>query len=131
MLPARLREKPFLGSECIKPGTYIAAVGADSEDKQELEPSLLKESTVVVDVVDQAATIGELHHAIEQGFVFRSEIRGELGEIIAGTKPGRTDETETIVFDSTGMALQDVVSAVIVYENAIAKGKGKAVNLGA
>lgn len=123
--------KSFLGSEFIKPGTFIAAVGADSEDKQELEPSLLRESMVIVDVMDQAATIGELHHAIEQGYVSRSDVHGELGEIIAGTKTGRSNETEIIVFDSTGMALQDVVAAVIVYEKAIMKEKGTAVNLGA
>lgn len=123
-------QKPFLYRENIKPGTFIAAVGADSEDKQELESALLKESKIVVDVLEQAATIGELHHAIEQDFVSRADVHAELGEIIAGRKTGRDDDSEVIIFDSTGMALQDVVATVIVYENAVKDGKGKSVSLG-
>jgi len=111
--------KYFLRSEYIAPGTFIAAVGADSGDKQELEPALLSTSKVVTDILDQSATIGELHHALEAGCVSRSEVHAELGDIVAGLKPGRESEEETIVFDSTGMALQDVAAAVIVYERAL------------
>ena len=122
--------KPILYHENIKPGTFIAAVGADSEDKQELDSLLLKESKIVVDVLEQAAAIGELHHAIKQGVISRTGICAELGEIITGRKTGRIDDDEIIIFDSTGMALQDVVAAVIVYENAVKEEKGKSLNLG-
>ncbi len=113
----------FLRREHISPGTFIAAVGADSEDKQELEPALLSDSKIVADILEQSATIGELHHALKDGCVSRGDVHAELGEIVAGNKPGRTNDDEIIVFDSTGMALQDVSAAAIVYERA-AEGDG-------
>ena len=121
---------PFLKREYIAQGTFIAAVGADSEEKQELEPELIGSSKVVVDLLDQCATIGELHHALEKGLVTRSDVHAELGEVIAGKKAGRTSPDEVIIFDSTGMALQDVAAAAIVYEKAISSGRGMVVNLG-
>ncbi len=108
----------FLLREHISPGTFIAAVGADSDEKQELEPELLAESIIVADVLEQSATIGELHHALKQGLVSLGDVSAELGEVVAGKKAGRTSDDEIIVFDSTGMALQDVVAAAIVYEKA-------------
>jgi alanine dehydrogenase len=124
-------KEPFLKREYVSPGTFIAAVGADSEDKQELEPGLMKSSKIVVDLLEQCATIGELHHALEKGLVARSDVHAELGEVIAGNKPGRTSPDEIIIFDSTGTALQDVAAAAIVYERAISSGRGLVVNLGA
>ena len=121
---------PFLKREYVSQGTFIAAVGADSEEKQELEPELIESSKVVVDLLDQCATIGELHHALEQGLVTRPDVHAELGEVIAGKKAGRTSPDEVIIFDSTGMALQDVAAAAIVYEKAIGSGRGMVVNLG-
>lgn len=109
----------FLRRDHISPGTFIAAVGADSEEKQELEPALLSTSRIVTDISEQSATIGELHHALKEGIVSRGDVHAELGEIVAGKKLGRTNDNEIIVFDSTGIALQDVVSASIVYERAL------------
>jgi ornithine cyclodeaminase/alanine dehydrogenase-like protein (mu-crystallin family) len=83
-----------------------------------LDPTLLAENATIVDVLDQSASIGELHHALEAGLMARSDVRAELGEVVAGIKPGRTSADEIIVFDSTGMALQDVIAAAMVYERA-------------
>lgn len=115
---------PFLQREQLRPGAFVAAVGADSPDKQELDPSILSSGTVVVDVLDQCATIGELHHVLEAGLMTREGVHAELGEIVAGRKPGRRSDDETIVFDSTGTALQDAAAAVLVYEKAIRDGIG-------
>ena len=112
-------KKYFLLREYISSGTFIAAVGADSEDKQELEPSLLCSGKIVTDVTGQSATIGELHHAIKLGLTTIDGIHAELGQIIAGQKAGRESDEEIITFDSTGTALQDVAAAAIVYEKAI------------
>jgi alanine dehydrogenase len=120
--------KYFLNHTDVKPGMFIAAVGADSEDKQELDPLLLRDHKVVVDSVDQASRIGELHHAIQQHVLAIADVYGELGEIIAGIKAGRSSEDEIIIFDSTGTALQDVAAAAIVYERASAKGIGFKLN---
>jgi alanine dehydrogenase len=119
---------PLLDMQDVKPGAFIAAVGADSDDKQELQSSLLASSKVITDLTDQAANIGELHHAIASGAMTRSEVHAELGEIIAGTKTGRVSGEEIIVFDSTGIALQDVAAASIVYERAVANGFDRKLN---
>ena len=119
----------FLRRESVLPGTFVAAVGADSEDKQELEPILLAHNKIVVDILEQCATIGELHHGLDENVVTKNDVHAELGEVVAGIKPGRASSEEIIIFDSTGMALQDVVSAAAVYEKAISTGKGAFVNL--
>src|ERR1700692_2099040 len=116
--------RPILNAQDIAPGTFIAAVGADSPDKQELDPELLRRNKVIVDLLDQCAHVGELHHALNLG-MRREDVHAELGEIILGKKPGRVSPDEIIVFDSTGTSLQDVASAAAVYEKAIESGQGK------
>jgi alanine dehydrogenase len=95
-------------------------VGADNPDKQELDPALLARSAVVVDILDQAATLGDLHHAIAAGVMTREDVRAELGAVVAGKTAGRLHDDEIVVFDSTGTALQDVAAAAAVYEKAVA-----------
>ena len=119
-------KKPFLLREYLAPGIFIAAVGADNEDKQELESSILSSCKVVTDITSQCASIGELHHAL--GLMKQSDVYAELGQIIAGEKKGRTSDEEIIVFDSTGTALQDIASAAIVYEKAISRNMGMKLN---
>ena len=122
-------KKPFIHAEHIMPGTFIAAVGADSEEKQELFSELLASNKVVADIAVQSAEIGELHHAIQQGLMGIEDIHAELGFIVTGKKPGRESDEEIIIFDSTGTALQDVAAAAIVYEKALAKGIETTLNL--
>jgi alanine dehydrogenase len=124
--PSRL---PFLRPEHVRPGTFIAAVGADSPEKQELDPALLAHGKVVVDVLEQCAEIGELHHALEASLMRREEVYAEIGELAAGKKPGRTSAEEVTVFDSTGTALLDVAAAAAVYENAVRLGRGQWIDL--
>ena len=110
--------KPFLFSEHVRAGTFIAAVGADSEHKQELDVRLLAAHRVVPDVTQQAATIGELHHALEGGLLKQDAIVADLGQIVAGKHRGRRSDDEVVIFDSTGMGLQDVAAACAVYARA-------------
>lgn len=119
----------YLKREHLTRGAFVAAVGADHQDKQELDPILLAESKVVADLVEQCATIGELHHALDQNLMTKDQVYAELGEVVAGTKPGRTANDEVIVFDSTGMALQDVVTSALVYEQAKQQGAGIRIEL--
>jgi alanine dehydrogenase len=116
--------RPIVFRDFVAPGTFIAAVGADSADKQELDPALMAAATVVTDVLEQCATIGDLHHALAAGLVQRDDVHADLGEIVAGRRPGRRSPGEIIVFDSTGMALQDVAAAAAAYERAEATGRG-------
>lgn len=115
---------PIIDLEDVRPGTFIAAVGCDSEEKSEIHPRLMSASKIVSDFTEQTAAFGDLHHAIEEGLVTKSHVHAELGEIIAGQKRARENDDEIIVFDSTGTALQDVAAASIVYERAMAKGLG-------
>lgn len=119
----------FLKQEDVQPGTFVAAVGADSETKQELEPALLAHNKTIVDIIEQCASIGELHHAISSDLITRHHVHAELGEIVAGTKPGRTSPDEIIIFDSTGMALQDVITAAAIYTKATDRKVGRIVDL--
>jgi ornithine cyclodeaminase/alanine dehydrogenase-like protein (mu-crystallin family) len=108
----------------VSPGTFLAAVGADSPDKQELDPGIFIRAKVVVDSIDQCASIGDLHHALAAGAVTRADVHAELAEVIAGSKPGRTSPSEITVFDSTGTAIEDVAAAAAVYRRAVAEGRG-------
>jgi alanine dehydrogenase len=117
-------KQPYLNRADVTPGIFIAAVGADNEDKQELDPSLLAASKLVVDSLDQCAVIGDLKLALQRELMTRAEVYAELGEVISGRKPGREAREEIIVFDSTGTGLQDVAAAAIVYEKAVDAGRG-------
>ena len=121
---------PLLGAQDVPRGAFVAAVGADHPDKHEIAPALLAVSGIVVDVLEQAATMGDLHHALAAGVLQRADVHAELGDVVAGRKPGRSTAEETIVFDSTGMALQDVAAAAAVYERAVQGGRGLVVPLG-
>jgi len=120
---------PLLLPDEVRPGTFVAGVGADSPDKQELHPGLLARSRVVVDVLAQCAEMGDLHHALAAGVLARGDVHAELAEVVAGRKPGRVAPDETFVFDSTGTALEDVAAAAAVYEKAVARGRGLSVDL--
>ena len=119
--PARA---PILGPDDVRPGTFVAGVGADHPAKSELSPALLAGALVVVDVEEQCAAMGDLHHALASGLMRRESVHAELGDVIAANRPGRRDPRDIIVFDSTGMALQDVAAAGLAYERAVRQGRG-------
>lgn len=124
--PAR---RAFVSAADVVPGTFIAAVGADNHGKQELEPELVASSTLVVDVLEQCAEIGELQHVLTAGLLRREDVHAELADVVRGRRPGRTRDAEITVFDSTGTALQDVAAAVAVYDKARLSGRGTEVKL--
>jgi alanine dehydrogenase len=119
---------PYVGPDKIRPGAFVAAVGADSPVKSEIEPTLMAAATVVVDLLDQCAEYGDLHHAIEACVMTRADVHAELAEIVAGRKPGRRRTDEITLFDSSGTALQDVAAATLVYDRARAGGQGRTID---
>lgn len=114
----------FVRQEDVSPGTFIAAVGADDVHKQEIDPALMAAGKVVADHLEQCCAIGDTHHAIAAGLMRKTDVYAELAEVVAGRKPGRTSASETIIFDSTGVAIEDAVAAVAVYEKACETGAG-------
>jgi alanine dehydrogenase len=121
----------FVRKEDVSPGTFIAAVGADNEHKQEIDPALMASCKVVVDSLEQCSAIGDLHHAISAGLMRPENVYAELAEVVAGQISGRTSENEIMIFDSTGLAIEDAITAVAVYEKACAAKIGNYVNLAA
>jgi len=117
--------KHFIALEHVHPGLFIAAVGADSPAKQELDPRLLATAKVVTDITAQAIEVGETHHSIRAGLMRPDQVHAELGQIIAGLRPGRENDDEVIVFDSTGTALQDVAAASAAHRRALELGIGQ------
>lgn len=115
---------PFLDETHVAPGVFIAAVGADNPEKSEIASTLMAKAAVVADVTDQCAHMGDLHHAIAAGVMCAADVRAELADLVTGAHPGRCDPAEIIVFDSTGVAVQDVASAALAYERARASGRG-------
>lgn len=123
--------RPFLEKAMVRPGTFVAAVGADSSDKSEIAPELMARARVVADMLDQCAVMGDLHRAFAAGAMRREDVHAELAELVAGAKPGRTDDAQVWLFDSTGTAVQDVAASAAIYQRALAQGVGLRVSLGA
>jgi len=119
----------FLDVDDVAAGTFIGAVGADSEHKSEIAPSLMRRAHVVADDLDQAATIGDLRHAIEVGAMRKDDVRAQLGDVVLDPTRGRTSDNDIVIFDSTGVALQDVAAAVAVYQRAIRDNVGVELDL--
>jgi ornithine cyclodeaminase/alanine dehydrogenase-like protein (mu-crystallin family) len=130
IVTATSAQTPFLTKACVSPGTFVAAVGADSPHKNELAPDLLAGSKLVVDVLAQCMVMGDLHHALDAGVLTSADVHADLGELVTGVKPGRTNREEITVFDSTGVALEDVASAALIYQRAVAGNVGTPVSFG-
>ncbi|MDD5617237.1 MAG: alanine dehydrogenase [Candidatus Methanoperedens sp.] len=113
--------EPIVKNEWIADGTHINAIGADAAGKEELDPAILKRARVVVDDIPQASHSGEVNVPISKKLISVKDICAELGEVITGKKKGRTGDSDITVFDSTGLAIQDVATADMVYRKAVEK----------
>ena len=121
--------KPLVLNEWVANGTHFNCIGADAPGKEELDPAILKRSKIVVDDWKQASHSGEINVPVSMGVLFRENIWAELGEVVAGTRSGRSSTEEITVFDSTGLAIQDATTAELVYQKALEKGTGSFVHL--
>jgi ornithine cyclodeaminase/alanine dehydrogenase len=108
----------------IRPGTHIVAIGTDALGKQELDPEIFRNAKIVNDSIAQCASKGETWHPLKHRIIARDDIHGEIGEILLGRKPGRENDREITIFDSTGMAIQDNTTATRIYRNALEGGVG-------
>ncbi len=113
--------EPIIKRHYIKPGTHINAIGADAKGKQELDADLLTSAKVVVDDTEQASHSGEINVPLSKGLIKVEEIYGTLGEVVAGMKKGRENDEEITIFDSTGLAIQDIICAKLIYQKASGK----------
>jgi alanine dehydrogenase len=120
---------PIIKREWIAAGTHINAIGADAPGKQELNPSIVKEAIVVVDDLEQAGSSGEINVPIQKGIYSIREVYGTLAEVVVGKKKGRADTRAITVFDSTGIAVEDIAVAKLLYEKAQQAGGYPSVDL--
>jgi alanine dehydrogenase len=115
--------KPIVKGEWVNAGTHINAIGADAPGKQELESRLIKNARVFVDDREQAFHSGEVNVPLSTGIIAPEEIAGTIGEVITGKVKGRIGD-EITIFDSTGLAIQDIATASIVLKRATEEGLG-------
>lgn len=120
---------PIVKAQWVREGTHINAIGADAAGKEELDPAILKKAKVVVDAIAQASHSGEVNVPISDGIFSIDEIYAELGQIVAGTRAGREKDSEITVFDSTGLAIQDVATADLAYRIARERNAGMELSL--
>lgn len=116
--------KPLIHSEWIAKGTHITCIGADMEGKQEIDENIFTQAKVFVDDIYQAIHYGEAEMPYKKGLLKKEDIMAEIGEVILGKKSGRTSKEEITIFDSTGIALQDLMTAALALEKAKEKNIG-------
>ena len=116
---------PLIKMEWIRSGTHINVIGADAAGKQELESGLLYKARVFVDAWDQASHAGEINVEVSKGNFSRDRLAGELGQVVAGIKQGRLNSSDITIFDSTGLAIQDVAVSQLLFKKALKLKKGK------
>ena len=120
---------PIVKRDWIGHGVHINALGADAAGKQELEVDILRDAVIVVDDWEQATHSGEINVAMAAADLRPEHVRGTLGAILDGALPGRSDDEEITIFDSTGLAIQDTAVAKAVYARAVRDGLGTPVDL--
>ena len=109
---------PILRRADITPGCFIAAVGTDSPGKHELAPDLMAAALVVPDDLAQALEMGDTHHAVRAGAMTPASVHAELRAIVSGRIAGRSSPEQVFIFDSTGMAIEDLAAADLVFAHA-------------
>jgi alanine dehydrogenase len=117
-------ESPIVDRADVGDHTHINAIGADAAGKHELSDQILLDAKLVIDDYEQTTHSGEINVPWSEGVLDDDDIYGSVGEIVTGKKPGRTEEDGVSVFDSTGLAIQDVAAAHVVYEHAVANDNG-------
>lgn len=109
---------PIVENHWISSGTHINAIGADAPGKEELDPKILQRAKIVVDDYEQATHSGEINVPLSKGYLTLDNIHGELSDVVAQKIAGRESEDEITVFDSTGLSLQDIATAAVVFKRA-------------
>lgn len=117
-------KSPIVMRNWISPGTHFNCIGADAPGKEEIDPMILREAKIVVDDWEQASHSGEINVPLSRGLISKDNVWAEIGEIVAGKKDGRTSDEEITVFVSTGLAIQDAITANLVYKKALNSGMG-------
>ena len=117
-------KSPILTDDLDVRGCFVAAIGADNPDKQEIAPALMRRARVLVDDIEACASGGGLNHALRAGVMAKEHIHADLAELAAGRKRGRISDDELVIFDSSGSGVQDVAAAWVAYREGRRTGIG-------
>jgi len=124
--PSRM---PLIMNEWVKAGTHFSCVGADMSGKQEIDENIFCRAKIFVDDAAQAVSVGESEIPFKKGMISEGSIAGEIGELICGKKTGRSSDGDITIFDSTGIALQDLMTAARALKRAEEENAGIVVEL--
>ncbi|MCW3996062.1 MAG: ornithine cyclodeaminase family protein [Candidatus Bathyarchaeota archaeon] len=122
-------KEPLILDDWVSEGTHFNCIGADAPGKEELDPKILKRSKIIVDNYEQACHSGEINVPLSKGIISKDDIWAEMGEVLIGKKAGRVSTREITVFDTTGIAVEDAVTARLVYLKALQSQRGSLINL--
>lgn len=121
---------PLFDGRRLRPGTHINAVGAFTPTMREVDTETVRRSKIIVDTyIGALAEAGDLLIPIQEGRMTKDHLHAELGEVVAGMKPGRTSDHEITLFKSVGFAMEDAVTARLAYDRAVAQNIGTMVEL--
>lgn len=122
-------KQPIIMKEWVKPGTHFSCIGSDMSGKEEIDPRIFADARVFTDDTPQCISVGEIEIPVKQGILRPDDIAGEIGEILTGQTIGRENDTQITVFDATGTALLDLLTAKLALTKAEEQGLGETVNL--
>ncbi|RZH69393.1 ornithine cyclodeaminase family protein [Natrinema altunense] len=128
VITATQASEPVVDGDDLEPGTHVTAMGQYSSDKRELDAETIARATYVPDLRDRATVdAGSFIQALEEGAITEDHVHAELGDVVAGTEPGRTSDDELTVFDSGGTGIETVAAAYLLYERASERGLGQTI----
>jgi ornithine cyclodeaminase/alanine dehydrogenase-like protein (mu-crystallin family) len=117
-------KSPVLTDDLDLRGCFVAAIGADNPEKQEISSALMRRARILVDDIEACASGGDLNHALRAGAISKDQVHAELADLAAGRKRGRMTEDEIVIFDSSGSGVQDVAAAWVAYREGRRTGIG-------
>jgi ornithine cyclodeaminase/alanine dehydrogenase len=121
---------PLFDGNKVRPGTHINGIGSHTPNARELDTAIIKRSTLVADSYEACLNeAGDIMIPIKEGAIDKSHMKAELGEVVTGKKPARTNDGEITIFKSNGLAIQDTATAKLVYDRAVAAGIGKNIDI--
>ncbi|MDX1747123.1 MAG: ornithine cyclodeaminase family protein [Halobacteriales archaeon] len=130
VITATRAAEPVFDGEDLEDGAHVTAIGQYQIGKRELDVTTIKRATYVPDLASRVTRdAGSFIYALEQGAITEDHVHAELGEVIAGSRPGRTSDEEVTVFDSGGTAIETVAAAHMLYEKAVDAGLGQSISI--
>lgn len=120
---------PLIKKEWVAPGTHFSCVGADMEGKEELDPTIFEGAKIFCDDITQCVSVGECEIPVKEGIITKENLQGEIGQYLTGEIDGRKTSGEITIFDATGLAILDLITAKTVIKNAREQGVGTVVNI--